>query len=72
MDEWVNVEIFKRYTPAECKLINITQLTFTCSKLTIETLKKAVFIVNFEHIFTPFSSVSVVDIEQVNVSWEIT
>ena len=72
MDELVNVEIFKRYTPSEYKLINITQLTFTCSKLTIETLEKGVFIVNFEHIFTPFSSVSVVDIEQVNVSWEIT
>ena len=29
-----------------------------------------VFIVNFEHIFTPFFSVSIVDFEQVNVSRE--
>ena len=26
-------------------------------------------IVNFEHIFTPFSSVSIVNFKQVNVSW---
>ena len=34
------------------------QLTFTCSKSTLETLEN-------------FSSVSIVDFEQVNVSWEI-
>ena len=39
MDDCVNVEIFKRYTPSEYKLINITQLTFTCSKSTIETVE---------------------------------
>ena len=27
-----------------------------------------VFIVNFEHIFTPFFSISIADFEQVNVS----
>ena len=30
-----------------------------------------VFIVNFEHIFLPFSIVSIVDFEQVNASWFI-
>ena len=45
-----------------------------CSKLTIKTPElrqwrhSGVFIVNFKH-FTPFSSVSIVDFEQVNVSW---
>ena len=34
------------------------QLTFTCSKSTLETLEN-------------FSTVSIVDFEQVNVSWEI-
>ena len=28
-----------------------------------------VYIVNFEHISTPFSSFSIVDFEQVNVCW---
>ena len=60
------------------QLKNYTQLTFTCSKSTIETLEKSmkyvrsrsgVFIVNFVHIFTPFSNVSIVNFEQVNVSW---
>ena len=59
------------------------QLTFTCSKSTIETLEKKweicskltiktwrrsdVFVINFEHISHLFS----VDIEQANVSWVI-
>ena len=30
-----------------------------------------VFNVNFEHNFTPFSSVSIVDFERVIVSWEV-
>ena len=62
-----------------------TQLTFTFSKSTVETLEKRlkyvpnsqlkhqndVYIVNFEHDYIiPFSSVSIVDFEQVNVSWE--
>ena len=29
-----------------------------------------VFVFNFEHIFTLFSSVSIVDLEQVNVDWD--
>ena len=32
--------------------------------------RSGVFIVNFEHISHPFSSVYIVDFEQVNVSWE--
>ena len=46
-----------------------------CSKLTIKTPvrrhghRSGVFIANFEHIFTPFTSVSIVDFEQVNASW---
>ena len=45
-----------------------------CSKITIKSpiRRSTVFIVNFEHIsylFTPFSSVSTVDFEQVNVCW---
>ena len=45
-----------------------------CSKLTIKSPQRrfTVFIVNFEHIsylFTPFSSVSTVCFEQVNVCW---
>ena len=59
------------------------QLTFTCSKSTIETLEKKweicskltiktwrrsdVFVINFEHISHLFS----VDFEQANVSWVI-
>ena len=33
--------------------------------------RAGVFIVNFEHIFTLFPSVSIVDFEQVNVGWVI-
>ena len=45
-----------------------------CSKLAIMSLQRhsTVFIVNFEYIsylFTPFSSVSAVGFEQLNVSW---
>ena len=43
----------------------ISQLTFTCSKSTLETLEKGVFIVNFEHISYLFPSVSIVDFEKV-------
>ena len=72
-------------------LWNFTQLTYTCSKSTIETLlceilceisskltiktpkrrhwrRSGVFIVNFEHISHPFSSVSIV---MVTTSWKI-
>ena len=34
-----------------------------CSKLTIKTPE-------LQHIFTPFSSVSIVELEQVNITWE--
>ena len=42
-----------------------------CSKLTLKTQewRSTVFIVNFEDIFTPFSSVSIVDFKQVIVCW---
>ena len=48
-----------------------TQPVFTCSKVTIEMLKQdmshwrrsGVFIVNVEHIYTPCSSVSIVNFE---------
>ena len=45
-----------------------TQLTFTCLKPTLETLEKGVKYVqsNNKNTKTPFSSVSVVDFEQVN------
>ena len=48
-----------------------------CSKLTIKTPERrqwrssGVFIVNLEH-STPFSSVSIVDFEQVNICWVIS
>ena len=41
------------------------QPTFTCSKLTIETLEQGV-----KHIFTPCSSVSIVNFEHVIAGWE--
>ena len=59
-----NINLFKvnnRNTRKRCEI---------CSKLTIKTRPRSgVFIVNFEHNFTPFSSVSTVDFEQVNVNW---
>ena len=48
-----------------------------CSKLTIKIPERrqgrrsGIFIVNFEHNFTPCSSVSIVHFEQVNTGWEI-
>ena len=41
-----------------------SQLTFTCLKLTIEPRIKLTY-------FTPFSSGSIVNFEQVNVSWAV-
>ena len=44
-----------------------------CSKLTMKSPQRStVFVVNFEHVshlFTPFSSVSTVGFEQVNICW---
>ena len=66
-----NIYLFKvnnRNTGKRCEI---------CSKLTIKTPERrhwrrsCVFIVNFEHIFTPFSSVFIADFEQVNVDWSI-
>ena len=47
-----------------------------CSTLTIKTQKRcqwrhsSIFIVNFEHISTPCSSVSIVNFEQENDGWD--
>ena len=52
----------------------ITQLTFTCSKSTIETIEKGVKHVQSYQLtlyFTSFSSVSIADFEQTNISWEL-
>ena len=66
------------------ELVPITQLTFICSKSTIETLEN-MFKVNYKNTrttsfwcfycwlwtyFTLMSSISIVDFWQVNVSWE--
>ena len=63
---------------------NLSMLTFTCSKLTTETIEKSVkyvpatsmklfwcFYFEFWTYFTPFSGVSIVNFEQVNVSWDV-
>ena len=48
-----------------------------CTKLTIKTPERrhwrrsGIFIVNIEHIFIPFSSVSIADFEQVNVAGKL-
>ena len=54
-----------------------SQPTFTCSKLTTETLEKGVKYVKFNNIdtrtrtyFTPCSSVSIADFEQINAGWD--
>ena len=57
---------------------NIRRRCEICSKLITKTPERrqwhdcGVFIVNFEHISHLFPSVSVVDFEQVNVSWDWT
>ena len=43
-----------------------TQLTFTCSTSTIETMENVVFIFNFEHIL---HHLSIAEFDQVNVNW---
>ena len=66
-----NIYLFKvinRNTRKRCEI---------CSKSTIKTpewrqwRRYSVFIVNFEHISPPFSSFSIVDFEQVNISWVV-
>ena len=51
------------------KIIVTTQLIFTCSKSTIETLEKRMKYCKLWTYFTTFSCVSIVDFEHVNVSW---
>ena len=57
----------------DCKPANNdAQLAITCSKLTIETLAIGVVLVSFWWLwtyFTPCSSVSIVNFEQVNTAW---
>ena len=56
---------------------NIRKRCEICSRLTIKTPKRrhwprsGVFIVNFEHMSNLFPNVSIVDFEQVNVSWAV-
>ena len=70
-----------REVPEKSKLEIITQQMLTCSKSTIETLEKSVKYVNDVvlvfllltlNIIHTFSSVSIIEFEQVNVSWEVT
>ena len=52
--------------------IESPQLTFTCSQPTVETLEKSVKHVSLLQtlkISTPFVNVSIVEFEQVNISW---
>ena len=49
------------------KLTILTQLTFACSKSTIETLEKGV---KYAY-FTPFSSLSIAEFERENVNWKL-
>ena len=54
------------------KAQTLTQLTFTCSKSAIETLEKRAKYVNCQlwTYIAPSSSVSIVDLKEVNFSWE--
>ena len=54
--------------PSYYLLVRIKKRFGIYSKLTIKILGSGAFIANFAY-FTPFSSVSIVAIEQVNVSW---
>ena len=82
--ERLDIEIFKFNMWSNFR--ELSQLTFTCSKSTRETLEKGVkyapkltiktperltevvFVINFKKL-TPFSSISVANFEQLNVSW---
>ena len=61
------LKVNKRNTGTRCEI---------CSKLTIKTPERhqwrrsGVFIVDFEHYFTPCSCVSIVNFEHVNADWE--
>ena len=57
----LNVNV-KPLSNGDRKIRVSAQPTFTCSNSTIETLEKGA---------TPFSSVSIVDFEHVNVSWVV-
>ena len=59
-------KVINRNTRRRCEI---------CSRLIIKTLERChwrrsgSFIVNFEYNFTPFSSVSIINYEQVNAGW---
>ena len=66
--KFTSFTLIKKYLFSKLIIARITQLTFTCSKSTIETIEKGVKYV--QTYFTPFSTVCIVDFEQVNVSRE--
>ena len=72
--------LIERSFPANIYLIKVSNRNTRkrceiCSKLILKTPERrqwhhsGVFIVNFEHISHLFSSISIVYLEQVNVSW---
>ena len=73
----VNSSAFLNLTP-ECldsqRMETLEERCEICSKLTIKIPERrhrsGVFIFSFEHILHLSSSVSIVDFEQVNVSWD--
>ena len=62
----LEADIYNASKAGERKLTDF-QLTFTCSKSTVETPERRQW--RQWIYFTPFSSVSIVEFEQVNVSW---
>ena len=61
--------LFYRFTLIWLTVITKSQLTFTSLKSTIEPLCLKFYCQLWTY-FTPFSDVSIVDFEQVNVSWD--
>ena len=71
MTEICASSFYSKHFVSNLKFIYFTQLTFTCSMSIIETLEKGVkhaYNKNTGAFFTPFSCVSIVKFEQVNVS----
>ena len=77
-----NIDIPFKYYPANIYLLKVNNRNARkryemCSKLTIKTparrqsRRSGVFIVNLEH-NSHLSSVSIVEFEQINISWEIS
>ena len=71
-DNPVNIYLFKVNSRNNRKKVwNEFEVNNNNTRTTSMTFS-GVFIVNFKHILHLFSSVSFVDFEQVNVSWEVT